>query len=172
MYVHVCTKLRSIGYMHVDANKHHEVSPDPSRLLHYHFWREMRTKKVAKCSPNSGPQIDENTSTKPSLNEETKTNANLNLNFEKGFTLRLSATLRDVKQNVCLITFISGHKSTRSNRRISERIHPGPLPLVFSAPKLRTNLPKDIRTTTNLRRFRVKQINVYMRKQSCKLASL
>ena len=91
---------------------------------------------------------------------------------EKGFTLRLSATLRDVKQNVCLITFISGHKSTRSNRRISERIHPGPLPLVFSAPKLRTNLPKDIRTTTNLRRFRVKQINVYMRKQSCKLASL
>ena len=83
MYVHVCTKLRSIGYMHVDANKHHEVSPDPSRLLHYHFWREMRTKKVAKCSPNSGPQIDENTSTKPSLNEETKTNANLNLNMAK-----------------------------------------------------------------------------------------
>ena len=37
--------------------KHHDVSPHTFTHIHHHCWREIRSVKVTKCSPNSTPPL-------------------------------------------------------------------------------------------------------------------
>ena len=80
--------------MHTDFNKRHKVSPRLSRKLIYHFWREIRTVKVAKCPPNSSSQEDINSNPNPNLKNNPNTNVNPKVTT-RWFMLRLC----DVHQN-------------------------------------------------------------------------
>lgn len=53
--------------MHTGFNNLHEVSPCFSRILHHHFWQEIRTIKGIKSPPNPSPQVQKNSN--PSLSK-------------------------------------------------------------------------------------------------------
>ena len=62
--------------MHSDFNMRDQVSRRLSRILHHHFWQEVRSVKVIKCPPNSSPQGDINSNPNPNLQDKPNTNAN------------------------------------------------------------------------------------------------
>ena len=47
-----------------------KFSLHPSDSLHHLFWREIRTLKIMKCSPNSTPQSDINSYSKSNLKKK------------------------------------------------------------------------------------------------------
>ena len=79
--------------MHDGLNKCHKMSPRLSRKLHYHFWQEIRNKKVMKCPSNSSPQGDRNSNPNPNLKDNQSKTANPKVTT-RWFTFRLSGTLR------------------------------------------------------------------------------